>query len=316
MRRTSLARFVLFGAAGFGIGGTIAWPIGYYFLIELMIPIAGGLGGASLGLALRDRRKLVALALLGALGTFLGLLMATILGSFVNYSMMLIGAIFGTVLGASLGLAFLDLRRIVALALAGAAGFDIGVPAGDSLGPWWIASRICHFSGICHLSSSRELSGALHWERLWDTSKGAIRYSGEETVFSFKNCVVAEHDGEVIGLLLSFPVEVEQGASSGEPVDPVLEPYSMEVPGSFYICSLAVLPEFRGLGLGGKMLDIAREQARERGLGTLSLLVFEQNQGACRLYEREGFEVVDRAQVVPHELIHHTGDVLLMKAGA
>lgn len=145
---------------------------------------------------------------------------------------------------------------------------------------------------------------------------GAIRYSGEESVFSYKNCVVAEHDGEVIGLLLSFPVEVEQGASSGEPVDPVLEPYSMEVPGSFYICSLAVLPEFRGLGLGGKMLDIAREQARERGLGTLSLLVFEQNQGACRLYEREGFEVVDRAQVVPHELIHYTGDLLLMAAEA
>ncbi len=145
---------------------------------------------------------------------------------------------------------------------------------------------------------------------------GAIRYSGEESVFSYKNCVVAEHDGEVIGLLFSFPVEVEQGASSGEPVDPVLEPYSMEVPGSFYFCSLAVLPEFRGLGLGGKMLDIAREQACERGFGTLSLLVFEQNQGACRLYEREGFEVVDRAQVVPHELIHYTGDLLLMAAEA
>ncbi len=135
MRRTSLARFVLFGAAGFGIGGTIAWPIGYYFLIELMIPIAGGLGGASLGLALRDRRKLVVLALLGALGTFLGLLVAASLGSFVNYSMMLIGPVFGTVLGAALGLAFLDLRRIVALALAGAAGFGVGVPAGEFLGP-------------------------------------------------------------------------------------------------------------------------------------------------------------------------------------
>ncbi len=140
MRRTSLARFVLFGAAGFGIGGTIAWPIGYYFLIELMIPIAGGLGGASLGLALRDRRKLVVLALLGALGTFLGLLVAAILYSYVgtydvNYSLVVTGPVFGTVLGASLGLAFLDLRRIVALALAGVAGFGVGVPAGEFLGP-------------------------------------------------------------------------------------------------------------------------------------------------------------------------------------
>ncbi len=51
---------------------------------------------------------------------------------------------------------------------------------------------------------------------------------------------------------------------------------------------------------------------RERGFGVLSLIVFEQNAGAVRLYEREGFRVVDRAAVVPHGLIQHTGDVLLM----
>lgn len=62
------------------------------------------------------------------------------------------------------------------------------------------------------------------------------------------------------------------------------------------------------------MLSIAREQARERGLGVLSLLVFEHNVGAVRLYERDGFRVVDRAPIVPHDLIHHTGDVLLMAA--
>jgi hypothetical protein len=33
-----------------------------------------------------------------------------------------------------------------------------------------------------------------------------------------------------------------------------------------------------------------------------------------RLYEREGFREVDRAPVVPHPLIRHTGDVILMAA--
>jgi ribosomal protein S18 acetylase RimI-like enzyme len=75
---------------------------------------------------------------------------------------------------------------------------------------------------------------------------------------------------------------------------------------------LALLPSFRGRGVGTKMLSIARKQAQERGFGTLSLLVFEQNEGAVRLYERNGFEVSGRAPVVPHELIDHTGDVLLM----
>ena len=98
-----------------------------------------------------------------------------------------------------------------------------------------------------------------------------------------------------------------------EPADPILEPYEkLEIPGSLYICALALFPKFRGRGLGTEMLSIASKQARERGFDKLSLLVFEQNEGAVRLYERNGFEVVDRAPVVPHDLIHHTGEVLLM----
>jgi len=81
MRHTSLAKFVLLGAAGFGIGGAIAGIVGAF----VAIPVAGAVGGASLGLALGDRRRLVALTLLGALGTFLGLLAVLTLGSFVNY---------------------------------------------------------------------------------------------------------------------------------------------------------------------------------------------------------------------------------------
>jgi ribosomal protein S18 acetylase RimI-like enzyme len=44
------------------------------------------------------------------------------------------------------------------------------------------------------------------------------------------------------------------------------------------------------------------------------LLVFEQNEGAVELYRRNGFRVVDRAPVVPHESIRYTGEVLLMTA--
>jgi ribosomal protein S18 acetylase RimI-like enzyme len=141
---------------------------------------------------------------------------------------------------------------------------------------------------------------------------GARRFTSEEGNFSYKNCVVAEQDRTVIGMLFAFPIEEGQQADD-EPADPILKPYEeLEIPGSFYICAMALLPGFRGRGAGKEMLSIARKQARERGFGTLSLLVFERNEGALRLYERNGFEVVDRAQVVPHELIGYTGDVLLM----
>ncbi len=144
---------------------------------------------------------------------------------------------------------------------------------------------------------------------------GAVRYASEEGNFSYTNCVVAEREGEVIGQLCTYPVETDQ-AETDEPVDPVLEPYGrLEIPDTLYVSSLALFDKFRGMGLGTKMLSIAREQARERGFDALSLLVFGQNAGAVKLYEREGFREVDRAPVVPHPLIHHTGDVLLMTAG-
>jgi ribosomal protein S18 acetylase RimI-like enzyme len=145
---------------------------------------------------------------------------------------------------------------------------------------------------------------------------GAIRYAGEEGNFSFTNCLVAEREGAVIGQLCTYPVAPASAENpDGEPVDPVLEPYArLDVPDTLYISSLALLEGFRGMGLGTRMISIARDQARERGLDALSLLVFEQNAGALKLYEREGFREVNRAAVVPHPLINRTGDVILMTA--
>ncbi len=144
---------------------------------------------------------------------------------------------------------------------------------------------------------------------------GERRYAREDTVFSYKNCVVAEHNGEVIGMLVAFPMETEPDPGEPEEEDPVLAPYGeLERPGSYYVCGMALLPEHRGRGLGARMLGLAREEARRRGLAEMSLIVFEQNTGAKRLYERRGFREVARRPVVPHELIRYTGNALLMVA--
>jgi ribosomal protein S18 acetylase RimI-like enzyme len=154
---------------------------------------------------------------------------------------------------------------------------------------------------------------------------GAKRYASDQSNFSYKNCIVAERDSEVIGMMVTFPIEESEEESknseeatteseepSGEP--DVLAPYNLEAPGTWYICAIALFPQFRGQGLGTQFLSIAREQAQVKGFRELSLLCFEQNTGAMRLYERNGFKVSDRAPVVPHELIHYTGDILLMTA--
>jgi ribosomal protein S18 acetylase RimI-like enzyme len=152
---------------------------------------------------------------------------------------------------------------------------------------------------------------------------GAKRYANEQRLFSYKNCIVAEQAGEVIGMMLTFPIEestdapeppADEALPSPSPTSEpdVLAPYNLEAPGTWYICGLAVFPEFRGQGLGTQFLSIARQQAQSQGFKELSLLCFAQNTGAFRLYQRHGFKEIDRTPVVPHPLIHHTGDLLLM----
>ena len=142
---------------------------------------------------------------------------------------------------------------------------------------------------------------------------GTRRYQRENTAFSYQNCLVAEHRGEVIGMMHAFAIEPHAGAAPVREVDPVLRPYAeLEQPGSLYISSLAVVPRHRRQGLGRRFLAAARERARRLGCPALSLICLDQNEGAKRLYEREGFTTIDRRDVVPHPLIHATGTALLM----
>lgn len=141
---------------------------------------------------------------------------------------------------------------------------------------------------------------------------GERRYRRENTDFSYQNCLIAAVDGATAGMLHSYamPDVIEP---LPDDLDPVLRPMAeLEIPGSLYISGLAFHPDHRNRGLGGAMLERAHARAGERGLGQISLLVFEENDGAVRLYKRHRFREVDRRTLVPHPLIHCTGDVILM----
>ena len=133
MRAVSVIRFVVLGAIGFGIAGAIGSPLITFLpggVALLLWPLVGGaLGGASLGLALKDVWRVVNLALLGTLGLFVGAFAGLVLGSFFSYPTVPIAAIVGAVVGASLGVAFKDWRTIMVLVVAGAVGFSVGTLA-------------------------------------------------------------------------------------------------------------------------------------------------------------------------------------------
>ncbi|WP_193367216.1 GNAT family N-acetyltransferase [Pelagibius marinus] len=143
------------------------------------------------------------------------------------------------------------------------------------------------------------------WERMaepgesaWDV--GRRRAQRETGAFSYRNAVVAERGGSVIAGLVAYRV-----ADEPEPIDaetpgmfvPLIELENM-VPGSWYVNVLAVFPQHRGQGLGGKLLEIAAEQARENASRGESIIVSDANTGARRLYERRGYRFVDQRPMV------------------
>lgn len=139
---------------------------------------------------------------------------------------------------------------------------------------------------------------------------GRRRYEREGTPFSYENCRLVEVQGSMIGMLVAFPMEVDEEYKE---TDPILVPYSvLEEDQSYYICGMAVDEQHRGKGIGMGLLDEAEQTCRQLGLAKLSLIVFEQNVRARRLYERYGYAETRRHPVVPHPLIHYTGDALLM----
>jgi len=64
---------------------------------------------------------------------------------------------------------------------------------------------------------------------------------------------------------------------------------------------MGIAPEFRGKGIGRRLMDATIDGAREAGLARIGLEVFSSNTNAIRLYERYGFE---------YEGLHRRGRII------
>jgi len=139
---------------------------------------------------------------------------------------------------------------------------------------------------------------------------GARRYARENTNFSYQNCRLYRTEEKVLGMLFAFPMHVDADTSES---DPILRPYSeLEQKNSYYISGVAIDPGYRGKGLGSQLMFAAEAAALRLNLPRLSLLVFEQNQGAFKFYKRLGYVEIGRRAVVPHPFLHFGGDAVLM----
>ena len=72
----------------------------------------------------------------------------------------------------------------------------------------------------------------------------------------------------------------------------------------FYLDSLAVLPEYRGRGIGAQLINAVKERAFNEYGKNLGLLVDFENPDAERLYQSVGFERADVKDFLGHKMWH------------
>ncbi len=138
--------------------------------------------------------------------------------------------------------------------------------------------------------------------------------------YTFRNALVAERDGSILGMALSYASRyhgVTDGMRGFFPADrlKVLEDfYASRVEESLYLDTIAVDAASRSHGVGRQLIALVKERAMEKGLESVSLIAFADNIRALRLYERLGFQVVKRIRLEADERIPHEGGCLLLNS--
>lgn len=117
----------------------------------------------------------------------------------------------------------------------------------------------------------------------------------EDVLYSWRNTLIAEADGTALGMVTAYDGRYYRGWREMT-LSLVREHLGVEfpgmedeaVPGEYYVDSLAVLPAFRGRGVGRALLQRAITQGHELGL-KVTLAVEYDNDRAQHLYRSLGF---------------------------
>lgn len=147
---------------------------------------------------------------------------------------------------------------------------------------------------------------------------GTERAARSEANFSYRNAVLAERAGQTVGMMLGYRLEAPtpREIAGLDDLPELLRPFAeleFEVPGSFYVNALAVFDSYRDSGIGTRLLQAAAGRASALGCPRLALMVFSQNIGAVRLYERNGYRTI-AARLVPAHPCHPYDDRVLLMA--
>lgn len=132
----------------------------------------------------------------------------------------------------------------------------------------------------------------------------------ENTQYSWRYALVAECNGEAVGAVVGYDGarlhELREGTFS------VLRRKVGRVPNiddettasEYYLDSVAVIPEFRGRGIGAALVNAFCERAFAEGAKRVGLIVDTENPDAEKLYISQGFAKVGEQLFFGHRMNH------------
>jgi ribosomal protein S18 acetylase RimI-like enzyme len=154
-------------------------------------------------------------------------------------------------------------------------------------------------------------SGVLHAALGEKGVRERLRSRGTAT--GIQSCTVVEYGGAVIGHEISYPdaarppIETTQSEAAN-----LLRPFRLlRLPNSWYLSSIAVLPDHRRRGIGLRLLHASALKAAVAGYESLSLHVFAEKKPALGLYAFAGMNEVDRTTIPAHPGVTSDSELLL-----
>ena len=132
----------------------------------------------------------------------------------------------------------------------------------------------------------------------------------EDTQYSYRNALIAEVGNRIAGALVGYDGSMLYPLRNNtiaiiHKYNPSLTIKGDETQdGEYYIDSLGVFPEFRGMGAGRKLLMAAQERAAAEGHSRAGLIVDYNNPGAEKLYISSGFRRAGTKVFFSHQMWH------------
>lgn len=146
----------------------------------------------------------------------------------------------------------------------------------------------------------------------------AAAIAGDDYPISYRNCRVAVEpvEGQLAGMANVFPADLlkQEGYAllPGDRQSHVRPMLQLQDWGSMFLNALAVGDDFRGCGVGTRLLGWAEERAKDLGFDRLSLHVWADNLAARNFYQVRGFVELGTADMAQHPRLSHIGGSILM----